>query len=300
MKTTFTTIAVLLGMQILSAQEQEINKQIEKKIIVSVDENGEKQMTISTTQDGKTTTEQFSGEAVDAQQNQISIESHHPIHQYAESDASNIEVDVMVITQGDEDPLSKTEKKVVVKTCTNIDELMGFDIEKYLSETIEKQLQQDIEIKHHVENEANMKVLHDEEVYEDVENIGDLLKQIGVESPKEEINNVKKVTVKKIVVIEEHSSQDVEKKQSDNLDHLKMNIYPNPNEGKFTLELNKTKKGKATVSISDTNGKEVFSSIINTNGVSKTPVDLSGLAAGTYVTTVKQGKQVISQKILID
>lgn len=70
-------------------------------------------------------------------------------------------------------------------------------------------------------------------------------------------------------------------------------IYPNPSTGKFVIEAEKLLE----VVVTDLAGKEVFRSK-NLSG-KKTQVDMSGVAAGSYLATVKTRDSVLVQKLFI-
>lgn len=64
---------------------------------------------------------------------------------------------------------------------------------------------------------------------------------------------------------------------------LQMNIYPNPNTGQFTMEINDPNPGILSVVITDLMGKAVYENQISTAGSSqKQVIDLSALPSGVY------------------
>ncbi len=72
-------------------------------------------------------------------------------------------------------------------------------------------------------------------------------------------------------------------------------IYPNPNSGKFVVDLG-TVSGKISVKIFNMLGEEVYSN--NTTAVDRLPVDLSAFDDGTYVIQVSNEKNVTTKRII--
>lgn len=62
-----------------------------------------------------------------------------------------------------------------------------------------------------------------------------------------------------------------------------INIYPNPNNGQFIIELNSKQSGTASINIINTLGQVIQSSNVNIKtNENKIPINLSGIANGTY------------------
>jgi sugar lactone lactonase YvrE len=72
-----------------------------------------------------------------------------------------------------------------------------------------------------------------------------------------------------------------------------VSIYPNPNNGNFTIEPNST--SKQSVKVFDVNGKLVLTQIIN----SKTNIDVSSLAEGLYNLSLQNPTGVINKRVVI-
>ncbi len=71
-------------------------------------------------------------------------------------------------------------------------------------------------------------------------------------------------------------------------------IYPNPNDGRFTIRFEKALKN-ADIILTDVNGKKVKQ--FKANGAI-VPVDISGKSAGTYFLMITDGKTKITQKVI--
>lgn len=71
-------------------------------------------------------------------------------------------------------------------------------------------------------------------------------------------------------------------------------IYPNPNDGRFTVRFEQALKN-ADIIITDVNGKKVKQ--FKANGAI-VPVDISAKPAGTYFLIITDGKTKITQKVI--
>jgi PKD repeat protein len=77
-----------------------------------------------------------------------------------------------------------------------------------------------------------------------------------------------------------------------------VSIYPNPNNGKFTLGVTEELKGKATVTLYNTLGAKVYSQELDTTTDTHT-ITTNGLAAGVYLIEVKTAGQQLLQRVII-
>lgn len=77
------------------------------------------------------------------------------------------------------------------------------------------------------------------------------------------------------------------------------NFYPNPNNGTFTLEYENSTKEKAVINITDINGKILFNEEVKGDKKINKRINLGDQAQGTYIVTVKEGKNTITKKIII-
>lgn len=78
-----------------------------------------------------------------------------------------------------------------------------------------------------------------------------------------------------------------------------MNIYPNPNNGQFTLELNAQKAGTFNVEIVNVAGQVVYQKQIEQDGLYKEQVNISEKAKGMYYIRINDGTSVKVQKLMI-
>jgi len=77
-------------------------------------------------------------------------------------------------------------------------------------------------------------------------------------------------------------------------------IYPNPNNGHFTLLLDQSEKVKTAITITDPQGKIVFEEDLGKfSGKFSKQIDLKQFGTGTYIITVEQGNNKNAQKIMV-
>jgi len=94
-----------------------------------------------------------------------------------------------------------------------------------------------------------------------------------------------KLTVKSVTGIETFGTENNE-----------LNIYPNPSEGKFYIELVINKKLKTEVLIKDINGKVIYQDKLNED---KKFIDLYGAAPGTYFIEIRNKETKIIEPLII-
>ncbi len=74
---------------------------------------------------------------------------------------------------------------------------------------------------------------------------------------------------------------------------LAIGMFPNPSNGKFTIETNASEK--QTLQLFDLNGRLVLNQIIN----GTTEINASNLDNGIYTLTIKNSWSVINKKLVI-
>lgn len=84
------------------------------------------------------------------------------------------------------------------------------------------------------------------------------------------------------------------------LDIEEFKFYPNPNDGKFTLDFNLPIKGLTSIKIYDLSGKEIYSNDLGKfSGLHSENIDISGEAEGIYFLQIKQDRKTINRKIIL-
>ncbi len=80
---------------------------------------------------------------------------------------------------------------------------------------------------------------------------------------------------------------------------VSMNIFPNPSNGLFNLEMNASKAGSFNVEIINIQGQVVYSKQINQDGFYKDQIDISKEAKGIYYIRINDGVDMQVSKIMI-
>ena len=76
-------------------------------------------------------------------------------------------------------------------------------------------------------------------------------------------------------------------------------LFPNPNQGNFTVAFELDKEAPITVSVVDIAGKEVYREEVKEfTGSYRKSIDVSAYAKGTYFLNIVQGEQVYTQQFV--
>lgn len=81
-----------------------------------------------------------------------------------------------------------------------------------------------------------------------------------------------------------------------------LELFPNPNDGNFTLIISFIDNiDKANITVYDTSGKAIYAETVysNSNKLVK-QLKIAGLKKGTYIFEVKNTKQTITTKLVIN
>ncbi len=90
-------------------------------------------------------------------------------------------------------------------------------------------------------------------------------------------------------------------KPKDNLKLKNLEYYPNPNDGRFTLRFDLPDNEESTITIFDMHGKELFKdSSTATPETYEKEIDISGYGKGTYILKVETGNKMASKKIIVE
>ncbi len=83
------------------------------------------------------------------------------------------------------------------------------------------------------------------------------------------------------------------------LNYVNLSIFPNPNKGTFSIQINSVETGYAQISILDLMGRTVFSESRTLNGNLTLPVSLETYAAGQYVVKANINGQQYIQRLML-
>jgi hypothetical protein len=89
------------------------------------------------------------------------------------------------------------------------------------------------------------------------------------------------------------NNQDINNQSTSDEVFNSVNIYPNPSNGSYTIEMT---EGNKQINITDISGRSVFNKF---TAVSKLNIDISSGEAGIYFVTVKSDSQVSKNKIVL-
>jgi hypothetical protein len=85
----------------------------------------------------------------------------------------------------------------------------------------------------------------------------------------------------------------------DNVMSGEFNVYPNPNNGVFTVELNNIKADDYKISVTNVLGQEVYTSNKEISTLISEKIDLSDLSKGVYMLEVSNSESTITEKIIV-
>ncbi len=80
---------------------------------------------------------------------------------------------------------------------------------------------------------------------------------------------------------------------------VSMNVYPNPSNGAFTLEMNASKAGTFNMEIINIQGQVIYQKQISQDGFYRESIDISQKARGIYYIRINDGKSMKISKIII-
>ncbi len=81
-------------------------------------------------------------------------------------------------------------------------------------------------------------------------------------------------------------------------DYVKLNVFPNPNTGLFTLEVYNNSEMNGNVTITSIDGKSVYNDTINGNGFISKQINVSEIANGIYYLKVSSKESVKTFKLI--
>ena len=76
-------------------------------------------------------------------------------------------------------------------------------------------------------------------------------------------------------------------------------LYPNPNNGSFTIQFNSNSGSEIKVNVHDVRGREIFAKSYNNNGLFNESLELNNVQSGVYLVTVQDGARKEVKKIVV-
>lgn len=77
-------------------------------------------------------------------------------------------------------------------------------------------------------------------------------------------------------------------------------LYPNPNNGNFTVQFNSESSNDINVTVHDLRGRQVFANSFQNNGLFNQELNLNNTSSGIYLVTVQDGNRKEVKKIIIE
>jgi hypothetical protein len=132
-----------------------------------------------------------------------------------------------------------------------------------------------------------------------MERLSDLKEGTTEETKEIDLGNGKiaKITTKRIVVISEKPKSETKKEDISS----SIKIFPNPNQGVFTLEFVAENQGDARITITSVQGKQVYQEDVkNLKGTYKKEIKLSDATSPNYVLRIEQGGKSYTKQIIVN
>ena len=86
----------------------------------------------------------------------------------------------------------------------------------------------------------------------------------------------------------------------DNFEFASLNLYPNPNKGNFTIELESDSNSDIKISVADLRGRQIFDRKYANNGTFNQTINLENTQSGVYLVTITDGVKKTVKKIVIE
>lgn len=77
-------------------------------------------------------------------------------------------------------------------------------------------------------------------------------------------------------------------------------IFPNPNNGEFTIKLNSNSGNDINVDVFDIRGRKIFNNSFTNTGDFTETVSLNSVQAGMYLVTVNDGNKEVTKRIIVE
>lgn len=78
------------------------------------------------------------------------------------------------------------------------------------------------------------------------------------------------------------------------------NLYPNPNNGNFTVQFESDSTNDVQIKVNDIRGREVFSNTYENSGLFVKSLELNNVTSGIYLVTVQNGNKKEVKKIIVE
>lgn len=279
---------------------------ISKNIEVS-DENGVKTVTVTTTENGNTTTEIYTG--VDADN---FLENEHSTTQWHQQNGAIIDINIDSIMGGNHMILLNDMMDGGFNFEFDMDSLMSKckimmngafpeEMKKMMEELEKNGIHMSHSFSHDtiINSDGNSK--HIKIIIDGDESNNNEEEVIIIRKGNGDITmDDKNVKVKTIIIAHSVIMEDVpaEKKKNE-LEDVSLSFYPNPGNGDFTLEFTIDDEDETVITIHDLTGKIIYSETVKGKGDYKKKISLDE-PSGVYIVKVQQGKKAMTKKLIIN
>lgn len=77
-------------------------------------------------------------------------------------------------------------------------------------------------------------------------------------------------------------------------------IFPNPNNGEFTIKMNSNSGSDIQVDVFDIRGRRIFNNVYSNTGEFNETVNLNSVQSGMYLVTVNDGNNEVTKRIIVE
>jgi hypothetical protein len=77
-------------------------------------------------------------------------------------------------------------------------------------------------------------------------------------------------------------------------------LFPNPNDGTFTVKFNSNTGNDINVEVYDMRGRSIFNNVYQNNGVFEQTLQLDNVQSGIYLVNIQDGDKKIVKKIVVE
>jgi hypothetical protein len=79
-----------------------------------------------------------------------------------------------------------------------------------------------------------------------------------------------------------------------------LSVYPNPNQGEFTIQLNSTNSDQLNIQVFDIRGRSIFNNTYNHTGEFSQTINLNNAQSGMYLLNINDGSNTVIKKIIVE
>ena len=77
-------------------------------------------------------------------------------------------------------------------------------------------------------------------------------------------------------------------------------LYPNPNNGSFTVRFDSHSNNEIKISVNDIRGRQIFSNHFENNGLFNKSIQLNNLQSGVYLINIQDGENKMTKKFIVN